>query len=243
MHDALAELIATPPAEFVAVRNRIVAELKAAGDTDAAKRIAKLRRPALVDWALNAVSRDDPDATAAWASAAAQARDAGPAKLKAAIATLRDATVQIARAVGDRAPAGEVAQALTRIAGDADASDAFVAGTLGFALDGGVAPPRSARSASAPRVAKPSKDEERAAAREAARAAAVEAAQRALAEAEAARADAERTLEEAAAELEAARTRAQQAERAHLAARRRLAAAERLVVESTSDLATATRNR
>ena len=239
---ARAELIRTPPAEFVAVRNRIVADLKAAGDADAAKRIAKLRRPALVDWALNATAGEQPELAAEWAAAAATARDAGGAGLKAAITALRDATVEVARAVGDRAPSGDVAQALTRIAADADAAAAFAAGSLGFdAGDVGGAVPSAATATAARRRPRAAADDDREAARAAARARAVDAAAAELTDAEAAHDDAERTLADTAAELDAARGRVQAAERAHLAAQRKLAAARRLVAEASSELDAATR--
>ena len=56
----LVDLMVTPPAGFVAERNRLAKELRAGGDGDAAAAVGKLRRPALSDWALNMASAKNP---------------------------------------------------------------------------------------------------------------------------------------------------------------------------------------
>jgi hypothetical protein len=53
-HDeAVAKLYQAPHGEFVAERKRLAGELKAAGDKDAAGRLAKLPRPPISAWAVN----------------------------------------------------------------------------------------------------------------------------------------------------------------------------------------------
>ena len=63
--DASRDLFALPPEEFVAARDRLAAELKDAGSTDAAAEVKKLRRPSIVAWAVNTASRDRPEEVAA----------------------------------------------------------------------------------------------------------------------------------------------------------------------------------
>lgn len=237
MDDALVELIETPPPAFVATRNRLVAELKAAGDATGAAAIAKLRRPALVDWALNVTVRESPELAEAWADAADRARDALGGDVRQALLALRAATTDLVGAAGDRAPAGDVAQALVRIAADPELVEALRSGTLGFDVGGGrvtaaaTTKPaaRADRAPRAPDVAKARAEAARAEARAA------------LAEAEDAQQVAEQDVTRAAEELDDARRQAQAAERAHLAAQRRLAAAQRLVVEAREQLARAER--
>jgi hypothetical protein len=92
LDDALDELYGVRPEEFVLVRSRLERELKAAGDSDAANAIKRLRRPHLAAWACNQLARDDPDTIAALfdataAVATAQQRTIGggdPDELRAA---------------------------------------------------------------------------------------------------------------------------------------------------------------
>ncbi|TMR02429.1 hypothetical protein ETD83_12460 [Actinomadura soli] len=51
------ELYGVRPADFVAARNRLAQDAKAAGDGPLAKRIGALRRPTLSAWAVNLLSR------------------------------------------------------------------------------------------------------------------------------------------------------------------------------------------
>jgi hypothetical protein len=59
------DLFDLPPGEFTAARNRLVKELRAAGERDAAAAVAELRRPTAAAWALNQVARRAPDLIAA----------------------------------------------------------------------------------------------------------------------------------------------------------------------------------
>lgn len=234
MEGALTELIGTRPADFVATRNRLVAELKVAGDAEAARELAKLRRPSLVDWALNVTVREQPELTAEWIAAAEAATDAqssGGGELRATLTELRTVTNRFVKAVGSRAPAGDVAQALVRLAADPDLVGAFRRGTLGFDVDGEFATAAEVTTPAPKRTprATPAPPDERAKA-------AVAAAQRELAQAESMRAEAEAELAQAADALDVARQAVHQAEREHLALQRRHAAAQRLAVEAADAL-------
>jgi DNA repair exonuclease SbcCD ATPase subunit len=55
------ELYALPPAEFIPAREQRVAEARAAGDRELAKRIHALRRPTHAAWAVNLLAREQPE--------------------------------------------------------------------------------------------------------------------------------------------------------------------------------------
>jgi hypothetical protein len=127
------ELYAAEPSAFVAERKRLAASLKAAGDKEGAATFAKLRKPSLIEDALNRTARSDPDAVQAWAKAV----EATEAAQSAAIgggdaAALRSATADL------RSATAAVVKAATRYAG---ASKALDIGTALQALttEGGVA--------------------------------------------------------------------------------------------------------
>jgi hypothetical protein len=61
LDDALDALYGVPPGEFVAVRKQLAGELRSAGDKDAAKELAKARRPTTAAWALNQLARRSPE--------------------------------------------------------------------------------------------------------------------------------------------------------------------------------------
>jgi hypothetical protein len=58
--DATRTLYAVPPEEFLATRNDLVAQARAAGNGAAATRIGKLRKPTVAAWLVNALALDDP---------------------------------------------------------------------------------------------------------------------------------------------------------------------------------------
>ena len=68
---SLDDLYAAEPEEFVAARNALAKQLKAAGDKDTAAEVAKLRRPPVSAWALNQVARSRPDEIEALMTSAA----------------------------------------------------------------------------------------------------------------------------------------------------------------------------
>jgi hypothetical protein len=138
-----AELLRTPPAEFVAARNARVAELKAAGERELAARIARLRRPRPAEWALNVVAHADPDVVDAWADVADSVRaaqqDATGGKtrtdLREMLTEWRARTADVVAAAPDGASTGELTALLTEIGGSADATAALRAGLVGAEPD------------------------------------------------------------------------------------------------------------
>jgi hypothetical protein len=111
---AIGELFREPPEDFVATRNALVKRLKAAGERDQAARIAALRRPSVVDWALNTVALTHGDVVAQFLAAATAARKAQAAAvegrrgadLRGAVGKLRESTGKVARLADDVLVAG-----------------------------------------------------------------------------------------------------------------------------------------
>lgn len=140
------ELYAAEPSAFVAERKRLAASLKAAGDKEGAATFAKLRKPSVIEDALNRTARSDRDAVEAWAKAveateAAQSAAIGggdAAALRAATGELRAATAAVVKAATRHAGAskaldiGSALQALTTEGGVA----LFRHGVLGSAEPG-----------------------------------------------------------------------------------------------------------
>ncbi len=114
--DRLDELYREHPGGFVAGRNELAKELRAAGDRDEAERVRKLRRPSVPAWLINRAALASPDAlaeferasrrladaqrralegddeaVAEWRAAAARQRDAGAAVVERAAGLARDA--------------------------------------------------------------------------------------------------------------------------------------------------------
>ncbi|HEU5112650.1 MAG TPA: hypothetical protein VFU96_04985, partial [Acidimicrobiia bacterium] len=58
---SVSDLYILPLDQFTAARDELAQQLKAAGDADEAKRVAKLRKPSVAAWALNRASRNNPD--------------------------------------------------------------------------------------------------------------------------------------------------------------------------------------
>lgn len=146
-------LMRTPPAQFVAERNRLAKELRAAGQRDRAAAIAGLRRPRPVDWALDVAAAEHADATAGFVDAAnalAAAQQAiiegrEGADLRAATRALRERTAELAR-LGVQISAGigrapdsfvaEVTARLTAVAANPTALTLLEAGLLGTGDEG-----------------------------------------------------------------------------------------------------------
>lgn len=131
------DLYGVPPEEFVAARNALVKELKAAGQKAEAAVVAKLKRPSPVAWALNQVARADPGLVTEAIEAARALRRASdaavagdPDQLRAATAAERVAANAVVKAttahLGSRAGAAQTAVLSTlRVSGldDAVAAD------------------------------------------------------------------------------------------------------------------------
>jgi hypothetical protein len=144
----LRELYTTPPAEFVAVRNQLVKDRRAAKHRDAADALGKLRKPALADWALNVVAARHGDDVAAFLGAAGTVRDAQAAAIegragpdiRAALRDLREHSGQVLSRAQEvlseagrdaAAEAGVVAARLTEVSANDEASAQLAAGVLG----------------------------------------------------------------------------------------------------------------
>jgi hypothetical protein len=61
MPDPVAELYTAPPDGFVAARDELVAQAKAAGQTDRAKQLGKLRKPTVAAWVVNLLAIRRPE--------------------------------------------------------------------------------------------------------------------------------------------------------------------------------------
>ncbi len=142
--DEVARLYALEPAAFVAARNVAAKAWKKSGRRDDALTIAALRRPSVIEHALNRAAHRDPDAVRTWAGAAADAEAAQAAAiggadagdLRAALAGLRAATAALADAatgaIGDASKRNDI---LTLLRGMAPSGIAQVqAGVLGSAV-------------------------------------------------------------------------------------------------------------
>jgi hypothetical protein len=109
----LDELYREHPERFTAGRNRLVKELRTAGERDEADRIRQLRRPTMAAWLINRVALSSPKELDEFAEASrklekAQARalegkDEGASEFRAAAAREREATdavLELARKAG-----------------------------------------------------------------------------------------------------------------------------------------------
>ena len=139
---ASAELYAGDPDEFTARRTALAADARAAGDADAAKRIAALRKPTRAAWVVNLLVRAAPDAPARLAALAAALRAAersmDGAQLRELSAErgplLDDLTGQAFRAADLTDPPAalreEVTGTLSAAIADPDVATSLAAGTL-----------------------------------------------------------------------------------------------------------------
>jgi hypothetical protein len=152
----VAALYRLPVAEFVAARDQLAKRLRSAGDREAARRVAALRRPSVSVWAANQLPAAAPRALAellAAGEALREAQDQALAGEPGAARMLRRATAQqravvaqlVQRAETLLARAGHAAsdQTLARVAatlqaaatGDADTRAALAEGRLQADLD------------------------------------------------------------------------------------------------------------
>jgi hypothetical protein len=123
--ERLDELYRGEPQGFVAARNSLAKELRAAGDREAAERVGKLRRPSEAAWMLNLVALESPGELREFAAATAelereQARavegdEGAAAGWREAAAREREATeAVVARAERLATDAGRAPNARTR---------------------------------------------------------------------------------------------------------------------------------
>jgi hypothetical protein len=71
------DLYALPLDRFTAARDSLARRLKADGDEEAARQVSAMRKPSVAAWALNQVSRDDPEAVAQLLDSHRMLREAG----------------------------------------------------------------------------------------------------------------------------------------------------------------------
>lgn len=95
----LLQLLATPPAQFVAARDALAARYKAQGNTQAMRATKALKKPAAAMWVLNALARKAAPAVHAWADTVARLREmqagGAPDALKDAIKAQRAAVADL----------------------------------------------------------------------------------------------------------------------------------------------------
>jgi hypothetical protein len=180
LDERLNELYRESPERFVAGRDELAKELRAAGDRDESARVKKLRRPSVPAWLLNRAALKTPDrleefdrasrelagaqeralageadAAAGWRQAAARERDAAGAVVDAAGRLAREA----------RHPASDralelVGETLRAASGDAELRERVLSGRLereqSAATLGnlGAGPPPNHRTGSSTRAAK-----------------------------------------------------------------------------------------
>jgi len=187
--ERLDELYREPPERFVAGRDRLVKELREAGDRDQAERVKKLRRPTVAAWLINRAALESRPELEEFAESSrqleeAQARalegdDEGAAEWRAAAAREREATMAVVdvakRAASDAGhPASEralelVGQTLRAASGEPELRERVLHGrverersaaTLGTP-PAGSAPKRDPRSAKRRGAAQARRDLER----------------------------------------------------------------------------------
>ncbi len=103
MEAALDELYGVDPAEFVAIRKRLAADLRASGERDAAKELAAARRPTQAAARLNEVARSAPSLVASLLDDSdtvrrAQTGGGAQAEVRAAIQAQREAVAELVTA-------------------------------------------------------------------------------------------------------------------------------------------------
>ena len=249
---AVGAIYGGPLDEFVAARDGLARELRAAGRRDDAAAVRKLAKPRRLAWALDAAVLAEPARFEAVDAAAAALADAhSGSDVREATNALRAAARSLAEAASERAAGSggaaldqsELVPAVLAVAADPEALatlragrllDVPSAGAFGAFAPGppgaGAPSSRAKRDAgpaaqeSPPQASGPAAGRSRATARE------VKAAERAAAQAETARSRAEEAAdaaEQAAAELAAAEDRRRLAQREVEAARERLDGARR----------------
>jgi hypothetical protein len=164
----IAALYAGPLDAFVARRDALAKELRAAGRRDDAKSLKALRKPKRLAWALNIASANEPSVVEAVAAAVADsvAAQAGSGDLRSSLAALRVAVRNLAAVASRMARAGEqsvepgeLAGAVMAVIGSREAFDLLRAGRLvdipdagGIELLSGPVPATTATSAATTRA-------------------------------------------------------------------------------------------
>lgn len=156
----LDELYTTPPSDFVARREELAAEARAADLVDEARRIHAARRPTLAAWAANLLLRAQPEERKSFLELGRALREAyrtldsdgikGLSEQRRSIVSVL--TLQAARLAGEAGhrlsdtAQQDVAATLRAVLADQDAADQWATGRLESALD----PPSAFPSGTAP---------------------------------------------------------------------------------------------
>jgi hypothetical protein len=171
----ISDLLAEPLDRFVDARTARVKALKAAGQPDVAKALAKVRKPPVLVWAVGELARRHPDEAAEAAAVAADLEEAttgGEGDIRALLTQFREAIASLMqRADALQVDGSQVGLALRSVLGDADAREAWVEGRL-LALpeQGGFGGPADlAAFATTPKPTTPSRPERAAVKRSAAK--------------------------------------------------------------------------
>jgi hypothetical protein len=150
VEECLDELYREHPEGFVAGRDRLAKEVRAAGDRDEADRVKKLRRPSAAAWLINRTALSSPkpleefaeasrrleeaqaraldgheEAVAEWRAAAGREREASAAVVEAAAGLARDSGHSVNARALDLAR-----ETLHAAAGDSDLRDRVMGGRL-----------------------------------------------------------------------------------------------------------------
>jgi hypothetical protein len=143
--ERIARLYELPLDEFTPERNALAAELRRAGDGEAAAAVKALRKPSAAAWAVNQLVRAEPDLVEALLGAGGELRQAhrqaasgkGAAQLRAAADAERSAVEALmmrAPAVLGRTPSAALAESMRNTlhaaSSDDDAREQIASGTL-----------------------------------------------------------------------------------------------------------------
>ncbi|MBW3577308.1 MAG: hypothetical protein KY462_06135 [Actinobacteria bacterium] len=108
VEQAIDQVYAVPPDEFVATRDELVGRFRDAGDRDAAEQLSSRRRPTIAAWAVNQLTRRHPDDVRQLLAAADRVRRAQrralsgrDGQLRGAVDDLRDVVDRLTAAAAD----------------------------------------------------------------------------------------------------------------------------------------------
>ena len=132
-----ADLYILPLDQFTAARDALAERLKAEGDADEAKRVAKLRKPSVAAWALNRAARSHPELVSRLVDSHKMLRQAGSRQaVEKASATRRQAVAALTDAAmseldnGSLQTRDRVNRTLLAVATDAEGEADLITGTL-----------------------------------------------------------------------------------------------------------------
>ncbi|MET0697216.1 MAG: hypothetical protein ABWZ58_07290 [Acidimicrobiia bacterium] len=133
----VADLYILPLAQFTPARDGLAERLKAEGDSDQAKRVARLRKPSIAAWALNRAARSHPELVSKLVDSHKMLRHAGSRQaVEEASVTRRQAVAALTDAAmteldkGSLQTRDRVNRTLLAVATDAKGETDLAAGTL-----------------------------------------------------------------------------------------------------------------